>query len=272
MSSAAIDPSAPDASAIHPVLLSASDKFRAFFVRLLAYASGLAVLTALIGNLLTGAPATTIAAVPSKPGWIAATRPQPAFTINHLDLYGISESYQILRHPGGGRKDTLHWTASSGPKSPGEKPNTEIEIYRPGPELASLDPSEAGMASRIGLPEGTSSEAAGIIASKFGPISLRRFAAPDGASCLAFSKNFDSPRVQISGWSCQPIAAAALRAFLACTLDRLVLLSAGNDPMLAGLFAKAELRRTGCNAAASNRQPGGDWIAGIQEPSLHGAL
>ncbi len=72
------------------------------------------------------------------------------------------------------------------------------------------------MAARIGLPEGWTVEAAGIVASKFGPIPLQRFAAADGASCLAFSKGFDNPRVQISGWSCQPIAAAALRAFIAC--------------------------------------------------------
>ncbi len=128
------------------------------------------------------------------------------------------------------------------------------------------------MAARIGLPEGVASETTGVIASKFGPIPLQRFAAADGVSCLAFSKNFDNPRVQISGWSCQPIAAGAMRTFIACTLDRLVLLSAGNDPMLAGLFARAELRRTGCGTAASNASPGSDWIAAVQEPSLRGGL
>lgn len=272
MSSLVIDQSAPDASTLHPALLSASDKFRAIFARFLAYASGLAVLTALLGNLFAGAPATAIAPITAKPGWIAATRPQPAFTINHLDLAGIPEPYQILRHPEGGRKDALRWTAPGGAKTAGEKANTEIEIYRPGLELAASDSSKGDMAARIGLPEGSVPQAAGIIASKFGAIPLQRFAAPGGASCLAFSKGFDNPRVLISGWSCQPIAAAALRAFIACTLDRLVLLSAGNDPTLAGLFARAELRRTGCSAAASNGQPGSDWIATTREPSLRGAL
>ncbi len=166
----------------------------------------------------------------------------------------------------------MRWTASDISKSAGAKPNTGIEIYRPGSEPASLYSSEADMATRIGLPDGWTTESAGIVASKFGPIPLQRFAAPGEPTCFAFSKSFDNPRVQISGWSCQPIAAAALRAFIACTLDRLVLLSAGNDPAVAGLFARAELRRTGCSAAASNGQPGGDWIAAAQEPSLRGGL
>ncbi|MBX9711382.1 MAG: hypothetical protein K2X60_10145 [Xanthobacteraceae bacterium] len=272
MSSALIDKSAPDASTLHPVLLSTSTKFRMICVRLLAYASGLAVLAALLGEAFTGVPAAATAPVFAKADWIIATRPQPAFTINHLDLSKIPEPYQIIRHPEGGRKDTLRWTASAGSKTPGEKPNTEIEIYRPGAELAAFGPFEADIATRIGLPKGWTAEAGGIVASKFGAIPLARFAAPDGVSCLAFARSFDNPRVRISGWSCQPVAAAALRTFIACTLDRLVLLSAGNDPMLAGLFAKAELRRTGCATASSGGQPGGDWIAATQEPSLRGAL
>ena len=45
--------------------------------------------------------------------------------------------------------------------------------------------------------------------------------------------------------------------------------TAGTDPMMAGLFAKAELRRTGCNAQPTGN---GDWIAAAQEPSLRGPL
>ena len=36
------------------------------------------------------------------------------------------------------------------------------------------------------------------------------------------------------------------RAALACTLDRLTMLSAGGDTKLAGLFARAEIKRTFC--------------------------
>ena len=36
------------------------------------------------------------------------------------------------------------------------------------------------------------------------------------------------------------------RATLACALDRLTILSAGGDAKVAGLFARAELKRTFC--------------------------
>ena len=48
-------------------------------------------------------------------------------------------------------------------------------------------------------------EAAGVIDSKFGNVTLlRRAGSADGArSCLGFVKRFDEPNLQISGWSCQ---------------------------------------------------------------------
>lgn len=261
--------SAPDVTGIHPALRSPAQKCRAVFVRCLAYASALTILTVMLTNLFAAVPAVTVAPAATKRGWIAASRPHPAFTISHIDLSATSEPYQILRHVRGGRKDTLRWITPAGPKSDFEKPDTEIEIYRPGSELAAFGPPEADLAARMDLPDGWTSEAAGVVASKFGPLPLTRFAAPDGSPCLAFSRNFDNPRIQISGWTCQPISSAAQRAFLACTLDRLVLLSAGNDPAIAGLFARAELRRTGCSGSPSTN---GDWIAAAQEPALRGSL
>ena len=275
MSAALTDQSAPDITSLHPALLTMRDRYRAGFVHLLAYASGLAVLSVLLADLFAGTPAAAVAPVQAKLDWIAASRPHPAFTISHLDLSGISAPYQILRHPDGSRKDTLRWSVPAGSKTSSDKPATEkpmaeIEIYRPGAELTAFVQPEADIAARIGLPDDWSAEAAGVINSKFGPVALLRFTASGSApTCLGFAKNLDNPRVQISGWSCQPATVTALRAYLGCTLDRLVLLSAGNDPKLAGLFARAELRRTGCGAGSP---PAGDWIAAAQEPALRGRI
>ena len=52
--------------------------------------------------------------------------------------------------------------------------------------------------------------------------------------------------MQIAGWYCSPGDEAVDRATLACVLDRLTILSAGGDAKLAGLFARAELKRTFC--------------------------
>lgn len=267
MNHAAIDLPPPDLSEIHPLLRTGRDTRRMIFVRGLAYVSGLAVLTALLADLFGGTPAAAVgpAPVPSQPDWIAAHRPQPAFAVTHLDSGGIPDPYQILRHPEGGRRDILRWAVPPGPDA-----NVEIELYRSGEE-ATPSPSTAGadIAARIGLPAATQSEAAGVIASKLGPVSLIRFSGSEEAtSCLGFVTSFDDPALRLSGWSCQKLPIAEQRAFVACTLDRLMLLSAGSDPRLAALFARAELRRTGCGTRVFT----GDWITQMQEPALRGRL
>ena len=49
----------------------------------------------------------------------------------------------------------------------------------------------------------------------------------------------------MSGWFCRR-GEFIERATLACALDRLTLLSAGSEPKVGALFAKAELHRTFC--------------------------
>ncbi len=95
----------------------------------MAYCSGLAVLAAIVADLFAAAPVGTEMAQPSLRGWTPASRPHPAFAVSHLDLVKKTESYEILRHPQGGRKDILRWSVSAE-----EPPVTEIEIYRPGNE------------------------------------------------------------------------------------------------------------------------------------------
>ena len=158
-----------------------------------------------------------------------------------------SETYAILRHPEGGRKDIFRWTA------PGEqKPIAELEIYRPGGEFDQSEPPGADIAARMDSRTRSELEAAGVIDSKFGAVTLLR---PGGANersiaCLGFIKRFDEPDLQISGWSCQGDALPARRAAIGCMLNRLMLLTAGNEPKLAELFARAELRRGSCATPA----------------------
>jgi hypothetical protein len=51
-------------------------------------------------------------------------------------------------------------------------------------------------------------------------------------------------------------------------MNRLVLLTAGNDPKLAELFARAELKRGSCAASAAS----GDWVTSVDNPRLRGTL
>lgn len=266
MSPMALDQPAPNSSAIHPALRSFADECRAVFVRVLAYVSGLAVLAVIVADLISVPPVSATAVPIAAPGWAHASRPHPAFAISKLDLSDRTDAYEILRHPDGGRKDTLRWAVTAT-----ESPTAEVEIYRPGTELGAFAAPEADIAARMGLTHAMEAEAAGILDTKFGPVALYRFSGSGAKAqtCLGFAKAFEQPRVRLSGWSCQAETASAQRVFLACTLNRLILLSAGNDPKLAELFARAELKRAGCAAPTAAAT---EWLTGPQEPLLRGRI
>lgn len=245
-----------DRSRIHPALRSFADEVCGTLARLIAYVGAL-VLIAMLGVWCwdqVSAAVEAEAEPAAKAGWSTATRSVPAFAVSQFDLAYRTGTYQILRHPEGGRKDLLRWLAADG------KPAAELEIHRPGGELTDAGPP-------IGQ-----TEAAGIIDSKFGPVMLRLMDDADGRqACLSFSRRIEQPHLQISGWSCQGDTLPARRMAIACTLNRLALLSAGNDHKLAELFAHAELRRTDC-AAASATVLSADWVTGTDNPQLRGAF
>ncbi len=157
-----------------------------------------------------------------------------------------------------------------------ESATAEIEIYRPGGELDAFAAADADVAARMAGqkndPVTGDVEPAGVIDTKFGRITLLHLsgpALPGKQACLGFAKTFDAPSVRISGWSCQANSLAAQKAFLGCTLNRLILLSAGNDPRMAELFARAELRRDTCNTTTTTAT---NWIASGDAPPLRGRL
>jgi hypothetical protein len=252
---------------IHPALRSFVDECCGTLARLVVYVGTLALLAIGGVHLWDQLPAGAAVEPSEKAGWSLATRSYPAFAVSQFDLPGKTEAYEIFRHPEGGRKDIFRWA------SPGEKPVAELEMYRPGGESSRSGPGPADIAARID-PEGPRElEAAGLIDSKFGSVTLLRLAsdATGGPSCLGFIKHFDQPDLRISGWSCQGDTLPARRAAVSCILNRLILLTAGNDPKLAELFARAELRRGSCTPADTSATPP-DWVTGAQNPSLRGGL
>ena len=237
-------PAAPhDVDGAHPVLKSMADEVCGTLARLIAYV-GTLMLLFIVGVYLGDQLPEMRAADPSaRPGWTVATRSSPAFVSNQYDLSYKTRSYQILRHPEGGRKDVLRWDAENG------RPIAELEIYRPGGEF---EPA-------------ATSEPAGTIDSKFGPVLLSKPDA-DGSTdraCLGFLKVVDQPALRISGFVCRGETLPARGAAIACMLNRLSLIAAGNDARLAELFARAELKRADCRT---------DWVSGPDKPALRGAI
>jgi hypothetical protein len=253
---------------IHPALSRFTDEVRGTLARLSAYAMALALL-AILGTALWGALTNATLTEPATAGsWSQVERPARAFAVGQANLHDKTEVYEIFRHPAGGRKDTLRWIAADG------KPVAELEIYRPGGELHQQDRVAAELSAGMDHPGGAREfEAAGLIASKFGAVTLRgpSGSADDGRACLGFIKRIADPPLQISGWSCQGDDIPARRAAVGCMLNHLVLLTAGNDAKLAELFARAELRRSDCAATAASALSA-DWVTGVDNPRLRGAL
>ena len=252
---------------IHPVLNSLADECCGMLERLVVYVGALALLAIAGIHLWNQLPAGEAAEASTKAAWSVATRSHPAFAVSQFYLAEKTETYEILRHPGGGRKDILRWAAADGKQ--GQKPVAEIEIYRRGGESSESGPL-ADIAARMDLGGLRELEAAGIIDSKFGAVTLLRVAGqPGGArSCLGFIKRLDELNLQISGWTCQGDGLPARRSAIGCILSRLILLTAGNDPKLAELFAHAELKRGSCTASAASV----DWVTGAENPRLRGSF
>lgn len=259
--------------AVHPALHSFADECRDAATHMLAYIGALtliAIVVVAVANPFADAAvgAAMEPAAIARASWSLAPRSHPAFAVSQIDLTGHAETYDIVRSSAGGRKDVLRWTA------PGERrPAAELEIYRQGAEAAAAPPA-AEIAARMDPDSTREIEAAGVIDSKFGPVMLLRLPDPagNGSSCLGFLKSIEHPGLRISGWSCQGATAPAKRAAIGCMLNRLVLLNAGNDPKLADLFARAELRRTGCGSAAAQTGALADWVNSAHNPRLRGGL
>ena len=121
-------------SKIHSALRSFADECCGVLARLIAYVGALALIAIVGLSLWDELPLKGIGDPAAKSAWSAASRSYPAFAVSQFDLFGKTETYEILRHPDGGRKDVLRWTAQ------GEKPIAELEIYRPGGELSQSGP------------------------------------------------------------------------------------------------------------------------------------
>jgi hypothetical protein len=254
---------------IHPVLHNAADEVCGTLARLIAYLLAL-VFLGMIGLSVWDQLPHLEASEPAKTDWMVAGRPHPAYAVSRIDSDEKSVTYEIVRHPQGGRKDRFRWA------SPADKPAAELEIYRLGPEADAADDPRADLAARIPSAGPSDLEAAGIINSKFGFVALLRPAGArdgtkDAGSCLGFLKRFDDPALQISGWSCQGAGIPARRAAISCLLDRLTLLASGNDPKLAEFFARAELKRGSCGNPPPSAETG-DWVTRADSPRLRGAF
>jgi len=278
MQSFSADPAKPhhksqNTAGIHPALASFADEVCGTLARLFAYVMTLALFA--IGGMALWEQLPDAAAMdPSakaasiKAAWSRADRSSRAFAVSQFDPQDKTEAYEIFRHPQGGRRDVFRWGGAD------KKPVAELELYRPGGELSHEGPAITDIAARMDPGGAGELEAAGLIDSKFGAVTvLRLISGADNprAACLGFMKRIIDPNLRISGWSCQGDNLPARRTAISCMLNRLTLLGTGSDPKLAELFARAELRRADC-ATSGAPALSADWLTGADNPQLRRAF
>jgi len=231
---------------LRPVVYSLPEDIRATFVRVLAYMGGLAVIAiAAMSAFRTPGMLPAAGSSPQRQ-WIKVEQPHPAFELVMAELAASPYRYAILRRSAdGARKDILTWGDAAG-----SGPYVMVEIYRAGRQSGRFIDAESEIAARIlDFTVTDDVKPSGRFESKFGTVPLVDFAlAARGRTrrCLGFARPFEQPPMQLAGWYCSPGNEVVDRAALACVLDRLTILSAGGDPRLDALFARAEIRRTFC--------------------------
>ncbi len=229
---------------MHPALHSWRDDLTAHIVRLLSYVGALAILSMAATQFFQSPPVKSAIAPVDRPDWIDIERPFPAFALAIPEAGDQPARYAIRRHAeGGGRKDIL---SLGDPNAP--TPFLQVEIYRPGGELADYAAPAATIAEDAAAVGPVAMTLEGEpLGSKFGPLTLVSFSTSVGADrqCLGFVRRHADPRLQLSGWFCQG-GALVPQSTLACALDRLTLLAAGSEPKVGALFAQAELNRSFC--------------------------
>lgn len=247
-----------------------ANELRATLARLIAYGATIAAL-ALIAIEITTPLRGTATVQPASLDWIEVGKTFPAFAMRMPEFDG-APYYSIWRHAnGGGRKDIL---AFGEPNTGGA--TAMVEIYRPSAEISPQDEAEDITASISQLRLSSRPAAPNTIDTKFGSVLVESFAdqAPGGERrCLRFTRSFEEPRVEISGWYCNPGLELVDRGMIACALDRLTLVAGGGERKLAALFARAELKRSFCGqqsvfVAATPKRT--DWIEAARDPKLRG--
>lgn len=242
--------------------------------------AGLASVVALIGGVLVWNPtlprfprsdAAPLASAPVEPlGWVQVSRPIAMFALDTTLLPREARSVEARRHAGGGGREEIQ---SFGRPESGQ-PFARIVAYRPGSEAAApgslfLDAArraaEAGFAvtrSAVPIPTPT----------KFGPAETADVVlAGAGAqhACVAWRVLADDADLRLSGWLCGGADRPADRLTLACALDRLDLVGAGDDRALKAYFTRAERNRL--PHCATRATPGGRR-AGWLDADAEGAL
>jgi hypothetical protein len=209
-----------------------------------------------------------IASTGSVAEWQRIQKPVAIFGLGAQDFANQSHRYESWRHSSGGRDDRLIYGALVQPRPDPGKPNADKAAQpKPAPYLH-LSFLREGAAPRSlfldlvaqGAQTGVAVERLrqpSLITTKFGAVETADATlsqqTPHGQvlrACLGFRHVSGETSLRIAGWWCAADGRPADRRQLACLIDRIALLSAGEDRELRAVFTQAEKTRDpACNPA-----------------------
>lgn len=201
--------------------------------------------------------------------WIEIAHPLRFYALDSAEFGREPRAYEARRHrEGGGREDSLLFGAAV----PGKETSVRVSIYRKGAEAAPdsrFFVEMARQAARSGLSVARSAQP-GELPTRFGVMEAADIVLTTSsgeASCLGFLLDAATPGLRISGFACGAPNKPMDRRTLACGVDRLDLIAAGDDRELARFFVTAELARgKGCGGAKGGSS---SWLEpGAGKPAL----
>lgn len=176
--------------------------------------------------------------------WVRIARPVALFGLEAPELERQALSYEARRsHDGARREDILSFGGFAE-----SKPHLQLRLGVDHGDDQLIQPLVIALvreAALLGMSVERSGAPAGI-ATKFGSIETTDAVLSDGAAqrpCIGFRHRGGDRPLRLSGWWCGTAERPAERRTLACLIDRIELLSAGDDQALRTAFARTELNR-----------------------------
>ncbi len=186
-------------------------------------------------------------------GWMPVKKPVAVFNLEGPETDGAAFSLQVFAKGRFSRQDVLTWRVEGERRAASTRPEIRLVVERFEKDRPTHRPLFADIALRA-ADAGASIQRmspAEELATKFGGFEVADAVVTfeTGAlACLVF-RRIDTIGLTIAGWYCGSAERPADRVSLGCFVNRLDLVSAGQDKVLKRLFSEAELRRQGCRSA-----------------------
>lgn len=177
-------------------------------------------------------------------GWIRIARPIAMFGLDSAELDRQAPAYEARRSQDGSKREDVLAFGSFAEA----KPHLVLRILLDPKEEQLSQPFVIGLV-REAAGRGMSVQRSGTptgIETKFGLVETADTTLGDGEtsrSCIGFRHRMSEAQLSLSGWWCGAANRPADRQQLICLLDRVDLLSAGDDRTLHAVFARTELKR-----------------------------